>query len=545
MARPSDRRLRKRKEREKRKRKQQAIAAGDQHGQDSRPSPGPTLRDVRRLLESNLMLGSKSQSERNEAEAQEHVYQAWECSDPDQVWMHVREALALDPDCVDALAIAANSIEKDNERIKALRSVVGVAERKLGEDFFIENRGYFWGLVQTRPYMRTRSALAEALTDAGRRKEAIEHLEEMLELSRDDNMGNRHVLRAHYLAEGRADDARRILDQFSDEIDWGDPAWASVLERCLARDTDGARKALADARKSNAAVEAYLLGKRRLPQHRPEYLSPGDESEAVTVALNQRDAWQAHPKALAWLASGGAENLTSDARGTDERGTDERGTDEHAPTIGLAASTSESDFASDVAEDTKPRSGSRQARLLDARLLERLADEFNSRLGPLAKSLGVEISVADWKWSPANAMFRVEVATRRDDGVVMNASAERFLVRARDIGLEPSDLGRVLEIGRGRLRIVGAMPRKKDEVFCEDLSNGQIFRVPVSAIRAHLNRAPKQLSLLEPLDPDSERERPSGRRCLPGDEPCSCGSGIKMKLCCLRAIGEAFEASDQ
>jgi hypothetical protein len=44
----------------------------------------------------------------------------------------------------------------------------------LGEEYFRDNQGYFWGLFETRPYMRAREGLAGMLWQMGRKQEALE-----------------------------------------------------------------------------------------------------------------------------------------------------------------------------------------------------------------------------------------------------------------------------------------------------------------------------------------------------------------------------------
>ncbi|HXY17585.1 MAG TPA: tetratricopeptide repeat protein [Gaiellaceae bacterium] len=69
---------------------------------------------------------------------------------------------------------------------------VAAGERALGPRIFAEGAGYFWGLVETRPYMRARAALAALLWKLGRREEALEHARELLRLNPNDNQGIRY-----------------------------------------------------------------------------------------------------------------------------------------------------------------------------------------------------------------------------------------------------------------------------------------------------------------------------------------------------------------
>ena len=175
-----------------------------------------------------------------------------------------------------------------------------MGERALGEDFFEENSGYFWGLIETRPYMRARQELADLLHDAGRTDDAIAHYEAMLDLNPNDNQGIRELLLAFYLTRGDLDGARRLFEQYEED---GSAAfrWSRILERHLAGDEAKAATLLAEARKDNAFVEPYLTGAKRMPRTLPDYYSPGEESEAKHVAVSLRPAWKGHRKSVAWL----------------------------------------------------------------------------------------------------------------------------------------------------------------------------------------------------------------------------------------------------
>ena len=122
----------------------------------------------------------------------------------------------------------------------------------------------------------------------------------MLELNPNDNQGLRDMLQGCCLQVGDCEGARRLFEQFE-----GDASatfqWARVLERILAGDERGAQAALREVRDGNPFVEAYMTGKKRLPEERPRLIGFGDESEAQHCASNLLPAWQRHPKALAWL----------------------------------------------------------------------------------------------------------------------------------------------------------------------------------------------------------------------------------------------------
>ena len=241
--------------------------------------------------------GARTASEK----AQELAYDAMEADDPNTAVKLAMRAVELDRRCVDALVMLAHAgSDSPDELIENIEKAVWMGERALGEEFFDENRGHFWGIIKTRPYMRARQELADLLRDAGRTDDAIAHYEAMLDLNPDDNQGIRDLLLACYLMQGDLDGARRVFDDNEDD---GSATfqWSRVLERHLAGDEAKAVTLLAEARKDNAFVEPYMTGKKGMPRTLPDYFSPGDESEAKYVAVNLRPAWEEHRASVAWL----------------------------------------------------------------------------------------------------------------------------------------------------------------------------------------------------------------------------------------------------
>jgi tetratricopeptide (TPR) repeat protein len=233
--------------------------------------------------------------------AQDLAYEAMEADDAETAGTLALQAIRLDPECTDALHLLAELDHCTTDQFVArLRKTVDAGARRLGRGFFEENKGYFWGLLETRPYMRARASLAQALAESGRMEEAIGHYQEMLELNPNDNQGLRDLLLGLYLERGDLDGARRLFKQYENGYS-AVFAWARVLERLLAGDETGADKALKEARNCNNFVAGYLTGRKKLPAESPDYYSPGKDSEAVVCMQCIGAAWKRHPDAVAWL----------------------------------------------------------------------------------------------------------------------------------------------------------------------------------------------------------------------------------------------------
>ena len=136
------------------------------------------------------------------------------CSGCQAVYYCSREHQALD----------RSAHKRGCNTVKKARATLEAEEQKLRDmppdvffpgNVFENSVGHFWGIMETRPYMRARYGLADALLlnfgSAGGRVEAAEaalsHMVDMLRLCRGDNMGIRSIMPALWVALGRDQEA--------------------------------------------------------------------------------------------------------------------------------------------------------------------------------------------------------------------------------------------------------------------------------------------------------------------------------------------------
>ncbi len=234
-------------------------------------------------------------------EAQYLIWDSWEAASEEEELEAILKAIELDPTNPDALLAVASRLQLTPEdRIEFLRKIVALGAKKLGAKIFKNTIGHFWGSMATRPYMRARDELAEALRSAGRLHEAIAEWESMLVLNRHDNQGVRYSLLPCYLALRQLDSARRLLEEYGGDCH-AVIAWGTVLYWFLAGDLKRAARARKIARHQNRYTEAYITGQKRLPKLTPDYYQIGSRDEAICYAKVLRMAWRKHPPALHWL----------------------------------------------------------------------------------------------------------------------------------------------------------------------------------------------------------------------------------------------------
>lgn len=299
----------------------------DRHFRPERPEPGrgrPAMEQVlsnvaRRLAEGEFASpedaerrigGMMDSGELDQAPAprgpldvaQDIMYRAWELRSPALRIKAARRALKVSPDCADAyVVLAEETAGSAREGLPLYRQAVAAGERALGPACFQENEGHFWGVVETRPYMRALAGLAHCLWETGEREEALARWEEMLRLNPGDNQGMRDILVARLGELGRFAEVRGLLARYPD-----DAGLAFLLMRTLAafeRDPAGSGvRELRDAAARNPHFAEYLSGEKRVPRVLPDSYRMGGDDEALCAVSLVLPAWKKTAGALDWLA---------------------------------------------------------------------------------------------------------------------------------------------------------------------------------------------------------------------------------------------------
>jgi tetratricopeptide (TPR) repeat protein len=236
------------------------------------------------------------------AHAQEVMYRAWEETNPAKRIAFAHEALSLSAECADAYVLLAQEEADTVKRaLELYKQGMEAGVRALGAKYFRKNTGHFWGLLETRPYMRARQGLAETLWRLKRYEEAVEHYRELLHLNPGDNQGNRYALLDLLIQIERYEEARTLLKQYGDE--WS-AVWLysrALLEFQRRGASAAAKKILQQAVEENPFVPAYLMGQKRVPNRQVDYYGWGDESEAIYYASEHLNHWRRIPGAVDWL----------------------------------------------------------------------------------------------------------------------------------------------------------------------------------------------------------------------------------------------------
>lgn len=215
----------------------------------------------------------------------------------------IEEALLLDPENVRAWTrkgVITGSAEVGYE---CLKKAYDYGKKELGEEYFIESKGHFWGLPETRPFMEAAFNLADSLVMLKKFDEAHEIYSEILELNPGDNQGVRYTAGMLMLIMGKFSEFAKLAKEYGGDTSafW---LYNKVFYYFLREgNSKRAKEALKAARKKNKYIFQILTAQREVGPLPSDYYSLGSVDEANVYVLENYNFWSAKPAALHWLMS--------------------------------------------------------------------------------------------------------------------------------------------------------------------------------------------------------------------------------------------------
>jgi len=234
--------------------------------------------------------------------AMEKLYEAQETTGAQKREKLIKEALKIHPNSPDAYLLLANDAKSSQEYHHLVHQAVVAGKKDLGKEFFKENKGYFWGLAETRPYMRAKADYGYVLYKLDLVEEAINEFEEMLELNPNDNQGIRDTLLLIYIEQEYFKKAQDLMQKYAED-DMAVFGFSRTLVSYLTKGmTNKTKTLLKAADKQNPYVKDYLQGKKQIPEHTPQLIGFGDEAEAIVYTQDHLHLWMGEDELLEELA---------------------------------------------------------------------------------------------------------------------------------------------------------------------------------------------------------------------------------------------------
>ena len=130
-----------------------------------------------------------------------------------------KKAYEKSRECFDAILFQCDLEENGIKRMKLLVEGLEFEKNRLKKEKYFdkENIGHFYGIFETRPYIRGLVIKAEYLLEEGKLRQAESVCKEVLKLNKNDNMGARYLLMAIYATLEEEKDMLKLYQKYPEE----------------------------------------------------------------------------------------------------------------------------------------------------------------------------------------------------------------------------------------------------------------------------------------------------------------------------------------
>ena len=191
-----------------------------------------------------------------------------------------KKAYEKSPDCFDAILFQCDLEENGIKKMKLLGDGLENEKNRLTKEKYFdkENIGHFYGIFETRPYIRGLVVKAEYLLEEGKLRQAESICREVLRLNENDNMGVRYLLMAIFATLEEENDMLKLYKKYPEEtLEMLFPLFALYYK--IGNDNK-AKEYLNRVNKCNSNFVKLFNGSiRKNDKVTPGYYSRGDSSE--------------------------------------------------------------------------------------------------------------------------------------------------------------------------------------------------------------------------------------------------------------------------
>ena len=197
-----------------------------------------------------------------------------------QAIKYAKKAYEKCPECFDAIIFQCDLEENGIKRMKLLDAGLKTEKNRLIKEKYFdkENIGHFYGIFETRPYIRGLVIKAEYLLEEGKLRQAESVCNEVLKLNANDNMGARYLLMAIYATLEEENDMLKLYKKYPEEdLEMLFPLFAIYYKN---GNDKKAKEYLKRIDKCNPNFVKFFKGTiKESKEVSPGYYSRGDSSE--------------------------------------------------------------------------------------------------------------------------------------------------------------------------------------------------------------------------------------------------------------------------
>lgn len=233
-----------------------------------------------------------------EEKAEDLVFAAYELSD-DEAFSNVLDALNIDPDCIAAYEYLGSMQPVPQLALPYYAYAIQLGREKFAKELR-EDRGHFWGITETRPFMRCLNNYASCFASIGQAERSLDIYKEIIELNEQDSMGVRFPYGLFLLRAGMFDEFTQLDSEFGMES-----TSMSVFNRVLYNFlTKGVVPETLNLLKKAKTLNKYIipvLTAKTASDHLPDSYALGSKDEALIYSDFAFDVWHELDGARAFL----------------------------------------------------------------------------------------------------------------------------------------------------------------------------------------------------------------------------------------------------
>jgi tetratricopeptide (TPR) repeat protein len=243
----------------------------------------------------------ETESLSNEEQAEDLVFQALSCEEEEVFMALLMQALDIDPNCI--AAYECLGYEQPTHQLAIAYYGYGVELGRLKfcqKDYLKENKGHFYGIHETRPFLRCMFQYANCLTSLNEIDRALPLYKEILSLNESDNMGVRYRYAAQLLGKDLVDEYKKLDVKFEEEQNAFACFNRALYLFKLHGDTAVSKAELKKAMGMNKYMVPLLIKGLGL-QDLPTDYTEGSREEAVSYLEFAFYAWSDGDDVIDWL----------------------------------------------------------------------------------------------------------------------------------------------------------------------------------------------------------------------------------------------------
>lgn len=150
--------------------------------------------------------------------AEDLLDEAYESEDEEVALRKAKAALRMDPTFMDAELFMLDFEDDDELKQAKFEKLLAKEKARLDADENTrDDSGHYYGILETRPYVRLAYAYIELLRFLGKYRKAMLFAEGLIDLNKNDNLGVRYILMAIYAQLEDETRAVQLYERFDED----------------------------------------------------------------------------------------------------------------------------------------------------------------------------------------------------------------------------------------------------------------------------------------------------------------------------------------